>query len=191
MEQLEQIDKHLFLLLNGLHTDKLDLIMFYATKPLFWTPVFLYLIYGIFQFKKSSFNRAALFIGFLLVIFLSDRVSVLAFKEVFLRYRPCHNFDLLPITHIVKQHCGGLYGFLSSHASNFMGMATYAIIALKPSKTISFLLFIWASFVCYTRVYLGVHYPLDILCGSLLGISIGFMVAKNVLHYFIQSEKFN
>ena len=190
-ETIEQFDKELFLKLNSFHNEWLDSAMIIATQGWFWMPVYLFFIYRIWKLKSLTFNRVALFIGFLIVIFLSDRISVLAFKQVFLRYRPCHNFDLLPLTHIVKQHCGGKYGFLSSHATNFMGMATYAIIALKPSKTISVLLIIWALFVCYTRIYLGVHYPLDIICGSLLGISIGFMVSKNILHYFIKSENFN
>lgn len=116
-------------------------------------------------------------IAVIVLIFLSDKISVYWFKEVFMRYRPCHNNDIAHLIHLVDG-CGGKYGFVSSHAANTFALATFMGIFLRKhfSKMLIWML-IWAAVVSYSRIYLGVHYPSDIAIGGLLGILIGYSVA--------------
>ena len=177
-EALKDFDREIFLFLNGLHQPWLDQAMFYMTKAVFWIPVYLLLLYLI---AKSYSMKTMLWslLAIAVIITLCDRISVELFKEVFQRYRPSRNLEIGPIVHVVNDYRGGLYGFVSSHATNFFGIATFVILLLrKQYPKIVPLLVLWASFICYTRVYLGVHYPSDILVGSLLGASIGFSIYK-------------
>jgi len=105
-----------------------------------------------------------------------------------MRYRPCHHQELAPFVHLVQQHCGGMYGFVSSHAANFMGIAIYVIVALNPNAWIKFMVVFWGLIIGYSRVYLGVHYPFDVLAGCLLGMSIGVLVARNMVYFFLKPE---
>jgi undecaprenyl-diphosphatase len=123
-------------------------------------------------------------IGIGFVIFLADRISVELFKEVFQRWRPTHNLDLGPLVHTVTdfsgvEYRGGRHSFVSSHATNFFGMAMFFWYIIKPdTRKIFFFIFGWASIVCYSRIYLGVHYPSDIICGGILGCLIGWAVGN-------------
>lgn len=111
------------------------------------------------------------------LIFLSDKISVYWFKEVFMRYRPCHNNDIAHLIHLVDG-CGGKYGFVSSHAANTFALAAFmGIILRKHFPKMLFWMLIWATVVSYSRIYLGVHYPADIVVGGMLGILIGYAVA--------------
>lgn len=113
-----------------------------------------------------------------LVIILSDQISVNFFKEIFLRLRPCHNPEISNLVHTVDG-CGGQYGFVSSHASNTFALAVFLGLIFK--KHLSYLLHImlvWAAIVSYSRIYVGVHYPADILCGALLGVLIAYVFWK-------------
>lgn len=104
-----------------------------------------------------------------LVILCADQFSVHFFKNVFLRYRPCHNLAIADLVHVVDG-CGGKYGFVSSHATNTFGLAVYLGLILKPHiKWMFIALLAWATLVSYSRVYVGVHYPADILGGAILG----------------------
>lgn len=112
------------------------------------------------------------------LIFLSDKISVYFFKEVFMRLRPCHNPVIANLVHIVNNHCGGQFGFVSSHATNTFALAVFVGLLLK--QKVSWLLpalVLWATIVSYSRIYLGVHYPGDVICGALLGT----IIAKFVL----------
>jgi undecaprenyl-diphosphatase len=112
-----------------------------------------------------------------LLIFFADQISVHFFKDVFLRLRPCHNPTIADLVHIVNDHCGGKYGFVSSHAANTFALAVFVGLVLKNhfKWMLSFML-VWATIVSYSRIYLGVHYPGDVLGGALLGASIGFVI---------------
>ncbi len=118
-----------------------------------------------------------LFLGLLLLV--GDRTSVMLFKDVFERLRPCHNPELANLVHIINGKCGGQYGFLSSHATNSFALAIFTgLLFKKHYKYMMVSMLIWAAVVSYSRVYVGVHFPADILCGAILGSVVGFGVFK-------------
>lgn len=185
---LEEIDQKLFLFLNGLHHPWLDQAMYVMTDKLTWIPVYLLLL---FMIKRAYNWRVALFslIGVAVVVTLCDRTSVELFKNVFERYRPSRNHDIGDMVHIVNGYRGGLYGFVSSHAANFFGVATFLFLVLNKRLTKPpYWIFIWAGLISYTRIYLGVHYPADIIGGGLLGFAFGWGVYR-IFNRFILPKK--
>jgi len=198
LETLEALDQQLFLWLNGLHAGWLDKPMWvisqiYGSIPL----IVLLLCYMAKKFGWRFALGSLLGIGF--VIFLADRISVELFKEVFQRWRPTHNLDLGPLVHTVTdfsgtEYRGGRHSFVSSHATNFFGMAMFFWYIIKPDTgKIFFFIFGWAAIVCYSRIYLGVHYPSDIICGGILGCLIGWTVGclfmKFVSHRLLSTNQ--
>ncbi len=115
-----------------------------------------------------------IFIGLLFLI--SDQTSVKLFKDVFERLRPCHEIDLSGLVHVVDG-CGGKFGFVSSHAANSFAFAIFSGYLLKSNyKYILPLMLFWAALVSYSRIYVGVHYPGDIIGGAILGSIVGILV---------------
>jgi len=172
MELLRQIDTEFFLWLNSFHNSFWDVIMFYSTKTTTWLPLYAFLIF--YLFWKKGWQQALFTLLFVsLVIAAADLGSVHLFKNVFERLRPCHEPDLAGLVHQVNGKCGGRFGFISSHASNTFANAMFFSLLIK--KRWAWIgLFSWAAFVSYTRIYLGVHYPADILGGTVWGCLIGF-----------------
>lgn len=152
--------------------------MYWISSPIIWIPLYLFFIYLIYKnFPKQWWIYTIVLV---ISVGLSDWISVNLFKEVFQRLRPCHNIDLKGVVHIVRDHCGGRYGFVSSHAANMFSIAIFLTWLLKGRiKYIGLWLFAWASIIGYSRIYLGVHYPADIIAGALLGGGI------STLFYFI------
>lgn len=188
MDFIKNIDTNLFLFLNGLHNSFFDEIMFYASNRFIWIPLYLIIIY----FIVRKFKIKGIFISIILIltVALADDVSVHFFKNIFLRYRPCHNLNIQNLVHIVHGHCGGQYGFISSHASNVFTVASMVSLIFK-NKKVSIFIFVWAIFVSYSRIYLGVHYPLDVVVGALLGLTIGYLSYKMTYKYLINYDKRN
>jgi len=181
IEQLEKLDQDLFLTLNPLGHPWLDGVMWYISQTGTWIPVYLIFAWWIWEKKGPKVLFTSLgAIAFL--ILLTDQSSVHLFKEVFMRYRPTHNFDigdsvLTVINPAGDEYRGGKFGFVSSHAANIYGIAFFLFLLLKPNWWVwSALLFLWATLICYSRIYLGVHYPGDIVVGGLLGMSLATFV---------------
>ncbi len=176
LESILQFDTDLFLFFNELHTPFWDTIMYWVSHKFFWVPFYAFLVFLLF--KKYGLQKAIILTLLIVATFaLCNTLSVEAFKNVFHRLRPCHNEDIAHKVHILHNHCGGQWGFVSSHATNVFGLATITSFFLsKKIKYFGILIFIWAALVSYSRIYLGVHYPLDLFCGALLGISIGSIV---------------
>lgn len=173
IEFIKHIDQELLLFLNSFHSDILDSIMWFVSGKLEWIPFYLVLI--ILLIKKFKKDIWIVLIAIALLITLSDQISVRMFKNVFERYRPCHNLEIGHLVHLVHDKCGGMYGFVSSHASNSFAIAVFISLLLKKDyKWIFSILMFWAILVSYSRIYLGVHYPADIICGAILGASIAF-----------------
>ena len=176
LESILQFDTDLFLFLNEINSPFWDAIMYWISHKFFWIPIYGFLVFLLY--KKYGLQKAIVLTLLILVTFaLCNTLSVEAFKNVFHRLRPCHNEEISGLVHLVNDHCGGQWGFVSSHATNVFGLATITSFFLsKKIKYFSVLIFFWAGLVSYSRIYLGVHYPLDITCGALLGISIGSLV---------------
>lgn len=176
LEQLETIDRELFLWLNSQHKPWLDQPMYIMTNEMVWIPLYLFLLYSIYRVWSWQVMLWSL-LAVALSVTITDRVSVELFKNVFLRYRPTHHADLGEVVHTVNNYRGGRYGFISSHAANFFGISTLLFFLLRTHfGRWAWLLFLWAGLIAYTRIYLGVHYPADIACGALLGIVSGSAV---------------
>lgn len=170
LEQLLQWDTQLFLFLNGLHSPFWDKVMWLFSEKTTWIPLYLVVLVVLVYRYKWWAGIVLVFIG--LAITAADQSSVLLFKEVFERLRPSHNPDLQGMIHHVNNYKGGKYGFVSSHAANTFTFAMFTALFFHK-KWYYFSIFAWAGLVSYSRIYLGVHYPGDILGGALLGCLIG------------------
>jgi undecaprenyl-diphosphatase len=165
-------DEELFLWLNSFHADWLDPIVFQMTETVTWIPLFIFLVYKIY--KVNPKNSWWVFGGIMLTILISDQFTSGFLKPLMERLRPCHDPRWEGLMHNYGR-CGGLYGFVSSHAANTFGLATF--INLKMRKKIKHLgwLYLYAVVVSYTRIYLGVHYPFDLLLGASIGVIVAWV----------------
>lgn len=177
LDQLISYDKSLLLFLNSHYNAVSDAFWWATTNG--WTFVPLYLVWFWAYYKRfdRQFFWILLLIG--IQIALTDLTSVHLFKNVFCRLRPSHDPELASLVHIVNDYRGGLYGFVSSHAANTVGIATLTSL-LMQNRWYTLSAFVWAALMSYSRIALGVHYPIDILCGALLGflIALGVRAAQ-------------
>jgi undecaprenyl-diphosphatase len=175
METILQLDSELFQWLNSLHQPWLDGVMIFITKRNSWIP-FYALIIGFILHR--SFWRAGLLQIILIVaaVGLADFVTSGIMKPLFERPRPCHEIGVMQFI-FVPNGCGGAYGFASSHAANSFALATmlYLLFAKNWGRRVA-LFFVWATLVGYSRIYVGVHYPLDIVVGALVGVGCAYSV---------------
>jgi undecaprenyl-diphosphatase len=188
---LDQTDKTLFLFINSLNSPFFDRLMWLISGKATWIPLYLVII-GLIsaRYRKKSYIIVPMMI---LAVVVSDQLSVHAFKEVFMRLRPCHEPSLEGLVHLVNGKCGGKYGFVSSHASNSFAVAVFSLLLIKR-KLFTVLIICWGAIVCYSRVYLGVHYPGDVIAGAMLGtvVATGFYIMYRFLDnkYLTNSTRF-
>ena len=169
---LERLDQQLFLFLNSFNSPFFDHVMHAISGKIIWVPLYLAILVFLGVKYKRKFLVIVLFI--ILAATLSDQLSVLI-KNLVLRLRPCYEPSLEGHVHVVNGECGGQYSFVSSHATNSFDVALLSLLYIKK-RWYSISIIIWALVIGYSRIYLGVHYPGDVICGSLLGAFIGWSV---------------
>ncbi len=167
MEEIILEDKQAMIFLNNLGSSTFDPFWILVSEKWFWIPLYVIFLYFLYKnFNKKSLFYILLFVA--LGITASDQIANI-FKFGFERLRPCHDPSLEGLLREVK--CGGKFGFYSAHSSNSFFVATYLTILLgKKIKQLPYFLFVWAAIVAYSRVYLGMHFPGDIIVGAIMGI---------------------
>lgn len=183
LDQLLQLDKDLFLFLNGLGTKTWDGFWMFMTTTRNSAPLYLLLLY--LTYRHFGWKKTALVLVFIaLLITCTDQLSNF-FKYGVGRLRPCHDPEVSGVMRLVKSYCGGQFGYFSAHAANSFGPAIFFTVLLRNKvKYISLVLIIWACVVAYSRIYIGVHYPLDVLTGALVGSLFGWLFAKLAIFAF-------
>ena len=181
METLQQFDAGIFTAINGLHGTYFDSFMWVVTKIETWIPMILMLLYLLY-FKKGWRRTITMVLAIGVVILIADQVSAGIIKPLVERARPSHNPDLESTIHIVNGYRGGAFGFVSSHAANCFGIALFLAMVFK-NRAFTWTMVTWAALMCYSRIYLGVHYPGDIFCGSILGFLAAWIVYRLLLWF--------
>ena len=186
LEHLEALDRSAFLAINGWHAAWTDDLMLLISGKSTWIPLYVFLLF-LLQRRLGWRGLAWALPVIGLMILCSDQGSVQLFKESVHRLRPCHEPTLSGMVHLVPEGCGGQYGFVSSHAANHSAIAFFMIGMLggRPRWSIPALV-LWAALVGYSRIYLGVHYPGDVLVGSLFGATVGIIfvvMLRRILQY--------
>jgi len=177
-QHIEALDKKLFVVLNSQWTNSFfDTVLPYFRDSVFWAPLYLFVI----TFIAINYGRKGLWwsLAFLCTIAIADMVSSRIFKEGFQRLRPCQDPFFFDQVRLLLKHCSTAFSFTSSHAANHFGMATFVSITLYPTfKRWIYFTYLWAFFISYAQIYVGVHYPIDILGGAAIGVLAGLLIAS-------------
>lgn len=177
LQELLQLDKEFFLYLNELGTTQWDNFFQFVSHKLSAIPLYLFLLIVTFQ-KFGSKRTLILLVSIALLITVTDQLSNF-FKYGVARLRPCHDPEISTSMRLVKSYCGGQYGYFSAHAANAFAIAVFFGTVLRSKLPYANLcLVLWAALVAYSRVYIGVHYPLDILTGAVIGSLFGWLFVK-------------
>jgi undecaprenyl-diphosphatase len=190
IEEILKLDSQLFLFLNNLGSPTFDNFWIYLSYK--ESNILFYLALLIFYFfseskkiKLSEVFYSLLFIAIMIAI--ADQTANL-FKDSFQRLRPCYNESLISFVRLVNESCGGKYGFFSAHASNSFSLAVFFGLLFKNKfRFIIYMTLFYASLISFSRIYLGVHFPLDIFFGGVYGIITGFFIFRiyeNRLNFF-------
>ena len=179
LEYLSELDHTVFLFLNNLGSERWDGFWLFITKQLHWTPFFLFLLYLLVKNYGWKHVLVLVLIIALMLVFTDQTTNLV--KNTFMRLRPCNDPTLEGFMREVKSSKS--FSFFSGHASNSMASAVFIFALLRKYYRYAFLLFLWPLIFAYSRIYLGLHFPGDILCGYLFGILSGILASA--LHRFV------
>jgi membrane-associated phospholipid phosphatase len=175
-EQLLQLDEQLFVYLNSLGSERWDGLWLFITNKFAWVPLYAFLLYLVFK-NFGLQNMLIVMVLVAVMITFTDQLANL-FKHGFGRPRPCREEHLSELIRYIAPRCGR-YGYFSAHAASSMALAVFLGLLFKSTyKNLVFLMLFWAAIVGYSRIYVGVHYPLDTLTGMIIGALAGFGIYK-------------
>jgi undecaprenyl-diphosphatase len=175
LETLIEWDKALLLGINGWNSPFFDDVMFLISDKWIWIPMYVSMLYLLIRSKQ--YNALYAVVAVALTVLFADQFASGLCKPFFARLRPTHDPSMQPYVHLVHGHLSGLYGFCSSHASNTCGIAMLTALIFR-NRWYTAAVASWAVLNCYSRMYMGVHYPGDILCGAAAGLIIGYLCYK-------------
>jgi len=188
-DKLKSLDTDLLIFLNNLGSEYFDFLWLAITNKYTWIPFYFYLIYLYFHSKKLNLKSIILFFFVIvLMVFFTDQSSNLT-KQYFQILRPCHDESIYGLIRVVKEGCGGLYGFFSAHASNSFAIAGFFYLSLANYNKWRKFLFLWAAIISYSRVYCGVHFPSDLVVGGAYGLASGYL-AFIFYNYLLKNQSF-
>lgn len=188
LEWLELLDRALLLKINALHTPLLDTFMWYMSES--WHTILLILAVAYAFYKKFSAKKAVEFVVGCAIVFACTDLSTNLIKHNVQRYRPTHNVEIKERIHLVNNYSGGKYGFFSAHSANTFGIITFMFLCIHWVRNrYKLLLYTYPLVVVYSRVYLGVHYPSDVLTGMISGLIFGVLVYYMMNTYFLKLDE--
>ncbi len=177
LQSLEQFDRWLFQKINTQWTNSiLDFVLPFLRQANFWMPLYLF----VFVFVAVNFKRNQWWwiVFFVCTVAMTDMIGTRIFKHVFQRLRPCNDPSFAPYVRLLLKDCAGGYSFVSNHAINHFGLATFFYFTLRRFiPKWAWIAWAWAFIISYSQIYVGIHYPLDVICGAILGILIGLFTA--------------
>ena len=182
LEKIIGLDKKVFVFLNGLGSESFDGLWLIITKQLYWTPFFLLIFYLLY--KKIGWKNLFIVIGFIAVLILVCDQTANLFKNHFQRLRPCNDPEIKDIIRVVKSSPS--FSFFSGHAANSMATTVFVFLLLRKYYKYAFLLFLFPLIFAYSRIYLGLHFPTDILTGYAFGATFGFICYKIYQKYILK-----
>ncbi len=184
LEKIIAVDKECFVFLNGLGSETYDLLWLSLTKQVYWTPFFLLVFY--FLQKKVGWKNLGIIVIFIAVLILVADQTANIFKNAVQRLRPCNDPEIKDIIRIVKDSKS--FSFYSGHATNSMATTVFIFLFFKRYYKYGLLLFLFPLIFAYSRIYLGLHFPLDILTGYFFGALYGFLFYK--VYCYLQPKYF-
>lgn len=176
LDYLQSLDAQLLLAINGMHNAWLDTFMWHISKTYSYAGIALVAL--VVAWRRGWKNGLVFTIAIALAVLCADQIASTLIKENVQRLRPTHNEALMALVHVVRDYRGGMYGFVSSHAANAFAVAVFVGLVM-PNRVALGSLLAWAVLQCYSRMYLGVHYPGDILGGTIVGILVALVVYRS------------
>ena len=177
LEELIHYDKELFLFLNGLGSPTWDAFWMFTTNKFSSIPIYLLLLF--LSYRQLGLKKTLLLaVTAILLVVVTNGLADF-FKYGVQRLRPCYDPEITTLMRLVKDTCGGKFGYFSAHSANSFAIAFFFTIILRPKiRYIGIFLGVWAFLMAYSRIYIGVHFPLDVITGGLFGLILSWIAAK-------------